>query len=212
VDVVQLVEVDGGVDVAGDERNLVAHSEPAQRRCPTSSSVCAIRRPDRTTSGPTFRRAVTLEGQVARGVRIASSLRRLAMALLYPSWIELPVTDLERALRIYRAVFGLDDTPRYEEPPARIAVLLPSDKGMRAPGVSLVQSPSHVPSPHGVVVNMHFGDHRALAMALRAVAEHGGQIDGAPLDMGDGVRYLTVRDCEGNTLALSSYEPLETSS
>jgi predicted enzyme related to lactoylglutathione lyase len=134
------------------------------------------------------------------------------MALLYPSWIEIPVTDLERALRFYRAVFGLDDTPRYDEPPARIAVLLSSDKGMRAPGVSLVQSPSHQPSPHGFVVNMHLGDHGALAIALRAVADHGGQIDGAPIDMGDGVQYLTVRDCEGNTLAFSSYEPLEASS
>jgi predicted enzyme related to lactoylglutathione lyase len=134
------------------------------------------------------------------------------MALLYPSWIEIPVADLERALLFYRAVFGLDDTPLYDDPPARIAVLLPSDKGMRAPGVSLVYSPSHVPSPHGVVVNMHLGNHGALAIALRAVAEHGGQIDSAPIDMGDGVRYLTVRDCEGNTLALSSYEPLEASS
>ena len=134
------------------------------------------------------------------------------MALLYPSWIEIPAADLERALVFYRAVFGLEDTPLYDEPPARIALLLASDKSVRTPGVSLVQSPSHMPSPRGVVVNMHLGDHASLAVALEAVAKHGGQIDSALIDMGDGVRYLTVRDCEGNTLALSSYEPLEASS
>jgi catechol 2,3-dioxygenase-like lactoylglutathione lyase family enzyme len=64
---------------------------------------------------------------------------------LYPSWIEISVADLERALRFYRAVFGLDETPRYDAPPAEIVLLLPSAKEMDTPGVSLVRSPSHVP-------------------------------------------------------------------
>jgi predicted enzyme related to lactoylglutathione lyase len=134
-------------------------------------------------------------------------MEELSMPLLYPSWIEIPVADLERALAFYRAVFELDDTPLYDDPPARIALLLPSEKDVRAPGVSLVHSPAHTPSPHGVVVNMHLGDHGALAAALRTVAEHGGEVVSELIDTGDGVRYLTVRDCEGNTLALSSYEP-----
>lgn len=130
------------------------------------------------------------------------------MSRLYPSWIEIPVADLQRALAFYRAVFGLGDTPRYDDPPAQIAVLLPSDKQVRAPGVSLVQSPAHTPSPHGVVVNMHLGDHTALAAALQTVEEHGGRGGGPVIEAGEGVRYCTVRDSEGNTIALSSYEPL----
>lgn len=129
------------------------------------------------------------------------------MSQLYPSWIEIPAADLRRALAFYRAVFGLSDTPLYDDPPAQIAVLLPSDKQTRAPGVSLVQSPAHTPSPHGVVVNLHLGDHKALARALRTVEVYGGQVRGAPIDAGEGVRYCAVRDCEGNTIALSSYEP-----
>ena len=129
------------------------------------------------------------------------------MPVLYPSWIEIPVADLECALTFYRAVFGLDETPRYQDGSAQIAVLLPSDKSRRAPGVSLVQSPEHTPGPHGIVVNFHLGDHAALAAAVQAVEQHGGIIAAPLVDAGDGQRYLTVRDSEGNTLALSSYEP-----
>lgn len=130
------------------------------------------------------------------------------MSQLYPSWIEIPAADLRRALAFYRAVFGLSDTPRYDDPPAQIAVLLPSDKQARAPGLSLVQSPTHKPSSQGVVVNFHLGDHTTLMTALQAVEAYGGQVQRAPVDAGEGVRYCTVRDCEGNTIALSSYEPV----
>lgn len=129
--------------------------------------------------------------------------------MLYPSWIEIPVADLERALAFYRAVFDLDETPRYQDGSAQIAVLLPSDKSHRAPGVSLVQSPEHSPDPHGVVVNFHLGDHAALAAAVQAVEQHGGAVCAPLVDAGDGQHYLTVRDSEGNTLALSSYEQLQ---
>lgn len=129
------------------------------------------------------------------------------MPNLYPSWIEIPAADLKRALRFYRAVFALSDTPLFDEPPARIALLLPSDKALRAPGVSLVQSPDHTPGPSGAVVNFHLGDHAALDAALEQVHMHGGQALGAPVDAGDGQRYCLVHDSEGNPIALSSYEP-----
>lgn len=132
------------------------------------------------------------------------------MAALYPSWIEIPVTDLNRALAFYRAVFGLTETPRYnEEPSMHIAVLLPSDKSIRAPGVSLVHSPLHSPDGGGVQVNFHMGAHAALDTALKTALEQGGAILNPIVDMGDGVRYVMIRDSEGNPIALSSYEPLE---
>lgn len=131
------------------------------------------------------------------------------MPPLYPSWIEIPVDDLDRALTFYRAVFGLTDTPLYDEPPARIAVLLPSEKSVRNPGVSLVKSPLHHPADGGAVINFHVDTHAALATALSQIQAHGGTVDTDIIDMGDGVRYINVLDCEGNRIALSSYEGLE---
>ena len=132
------------------------------------------------------------------------------MAKLYPSWIEIPASNLERAIAFYRIVFDLDEIPVYEdEPPARIAVLLPSEKSLQNPGVSLVQSPTHVPTPNGVLINFHVGNHAALEKAVATAQANSGSIAEPIVDMGDGVKYLVLLDCEGNSIALSSYEPVE---
>lgn len=132
------------------------------------------------------------------------------MAKLYPSWIEIPVSNLERAIAFYRLVFDLDEIPVYEDdPPARIAVLLPSEKSVQNPGVSLVQSPTHVPSRHGALINFHVGNHAALEKAVAIAQANAGSIAEPIVEMGDGVKYLVVLDCEGNSIALSSYEPVE---
>ena len=132
------------------------------------------------------------------------------MAKLYPSWIEIPVSNLERAMTFYRAVFNLDDIPVYEDyPPARIAVLLPSEKSVLNPGVSLVQSPTHVPSKHGALINFHVGNHAALEKAVEMALANSGSISEPIVDMGDGVKYLVLLDSEGNSIALSSYESID---
>jgi uncharacterized protein len=131
------------------------------------------------------------------------------MIALYPSWIEIPVHDLDRALAFYRAVFQLSDTPRYNNwQPMQIAVLLPSDKSIRAPGVSLVKAPTHLPCKGGVQVNFHVGNHAALTEVISKVVAYGGSLNSDVIDEGDGVRYVTIADSEGNTLALSSYQEL----
>lgn len=127
--------------------------------------------------------------------------------MLYPSWIEIPVYDLNRALAFYRSVFSLTDTPIYDEPDMRIAVLLPSDKRVRNPGVSLVQSPQHRPGD-GVVVNFHVDTHQALTFAIATIPSLGGFVIAPIIDLGDGVQYVMIRDSEGNPITLSSYEPL----
>lgn len=130
------------------------------------------------------------------------------MTTLYPSWLEIPVDDLDRATQFYRAVFGLTDTPLYDDPPAQIIVLLPSDKSVRNPGVSLAKSPLHHPGATGAIINFHIGSHAELQTAISNVLAHGGSTITEVIDTGDGTRYLTVRDCEGNRFALSSYEEI----
>jgi hypothetical protein len=127
---------------------------------------------------------------------------------LYPSWIEIPAADLDRALAFYRAVFQLTDTPLYEDGDMLIRVLWPSDKVDRAPGVSLVKSPLHHPpaTPSGPVINFHLASHADLQTALEQARAFGGKIDNAIVDMGDGVKYVNLIDSEGNRIALSSYE------
>jgi predicted enzyme related to lactoylglutathione lyase len=126
---------------------------------------------------------------------------------MYPSWIEIPVADIERAISFYRAVFELDDPERYDdEPDTRIAVLRASDKSVQAPGVSLVASPLHQPGQVGVIVNFHLGAHAALDHAIAIAIARGGTLVQAPTDQGEGQRYAVLQDSEGNPFSLSSYE------
>lgn len=127
--------------------------------------------------------------------------------MIYASWIEIPVADFDRALLFYRAVFELENTPIYNEPTMRIAVLSPSNKSEQQPGISLVQSPLHH-AGQGIVVNFHVGNYTAFDHALVQVRALGGQIVDTVTHMDDGVRYVNLRDCEGNSIALSAYEAL----
>ena len=130
--------------------------------------------------------------------------------MFYPSWIEIPVHNLERAVLFYRGVFNLSEVPSYdldeEGMPMRVIVLLTSDKSVKGPGVSLVQSTRHKPSVDGLQVNFHVGDHATIDRVLGAVSRFGGEIVKPVIDMGDGVRYAVIRDSESNTVAVSSYE------
>ena len=132
------------------------------------------------------------------------------MTKLYPSWIEIPVSNLERAMAFYRVVFHIDEIPVYEDyPPARIAVILPSEKNVQNPGVSLVQSPTHVPSKHGALINFHVGNHAVLEKAIEVALANAGSISEPLVDLDDDVKYVVLVDSEGNSIALSSYEPVE---
>lgn len=131
------------------------------------------------------------------------------MTKLCPSWIEIPVSNLERAMAFYRAVFNLGEIPVYDDyHPARIAVLLSSEKSVHNPGVSLVHSPTHVPSKYGALINFHIGDHATMEKAIEIALANSGSISEPIVDMGDGVKYSVILDSEGNSIALSSYESI----
>jgi predicted enzyme related to lactoylglutathione lyase len=130
---------------------------------------------------------------------------------LYPSWIEIPVDDLVRASAFYRSVFQLTDTPAYDDPEtnARIVVLTPSDKSTGRPGVSLIASPRHHPAANGVQVNFHVGSHALLELAMSNAATFGSRVSVPIVIDDDGTRYVVLSDTEGNSIAISSWEPAE---
>ena len=130
--------------------------------------------------------------------------------ILHPSWIEIPVSDFDRAVAFYSRVFEIEGMTLHEFDEdgmlMRVAVLLASDKLMKGPGVSLVQSARHQPNANGIQINFHIGSHAMLSRALRELVDAGGSIVKSPVDMDDGVRYVIVQDSEGNTVALSAFE------
>jgi predicted enzyme related to lactoylglutathione lyase len=121
--------------------------------------------------------------------------------MLTPSWIEIPVINLERAMAFYQAVFTLSPSEIFADEVRRITVLAgPTPEG-RA-GVSLNQTTNFLPSDQGVLV--YFGVDGDLATYLARAKAAGGALVEPPHTRPAGGHFATIKDSEGNLLTLNA--------
>jgi hypothetical protein len=114
-------------------------------------------------------------------------------------WFDIPVRDIDRALRFYSAVLG--KTLKKEQAGFGAAVvLLPHDEG--SIGGSLVQSMDAKPSDSGPL--LYLNTHDRLEEALRAVERHGGKVVSEVQSIAPFGYRAIVLDSEGNRIALHS--------
>ncbi len=115
-----------------------------------------------------------------------------------PAWFEIPVRDLDRAVRFYEAIL---DTRLQREPfgPMELAVF-PHQKP--APTGALVRGDGFTPSAQGTVVYLHLSDIRPVLARIPAA---GGEVvvDRTPLPDTGGF-FARLRDVEGNVVGLFS--------
>ena len=115
-----------------------------------------------------------------------------------PAWFEIPVRDMDRAVRFYEQVVGRT-LERGAMGPLEMAVF-PSEKP--APTGALVRGQGYEPSASGSVVYLNLDDVRpALATAEAA----GGAVLLPLTTLPDGIGvFALVRDSEGNRVGLFS--------
>ena len=112
-------------------------------------------------------------------------------------WVDIPVVDLDRAVRFYSAV--LVNTVRKEEYPGMSIGLLP---GMKATSpVACSQRPKTVPAS-GVLV--YLNAQGRLDEAVAAVESNGGKVLQPKHQIGPHGFRAVILDSEGNRLALHS--------
>jgi predicted enzyme related to lactoylglutathione lyase len=112
-------------------------------------------------------------------------------------WFDIPVRDIDRALRFYSAVLGVRLKKEQAGPGAAVA-LLPHAEGFI--GGCLVQNMDARPSESGPLLYLNTQDR--LSEALTAVEMHGGKvITGRHSIEPFGFRAI-VLDSEGNRIAL----------
>lgn len=114
------------------------------------------------------------------------------------SWCDIPVQDLQRAMRFYSAVLGVN-VVRQDYPDFAIGVL-PHNKG--EVGACLYVSREHLPSAHGPLLYLNCSGR--LDAAVAAVAVNGGRVLQAVHSLAEYGRRAVVLDSEGNRLALHS--------
>jgi predicted enzyme related to lactoylglutathione lyase len=113
-------------------------------------------------------------------------------------WFEIPVKDLNRAVKFYSKVLGVEVQPM-EAGPNKMAFF------PFAPGVAsgaLVESKENAPNEKGTLVYLNGGDD--LSLPLKRVEGAGGKVLQAKTGIGDHGFIATFKDSEGNRVALHS--------
>jgi predicted enzyme related to lactoylglutathione lyase len=113
-------------------------------------------------------------------------------------WCDIPVLDLDRAVKFYSAVLG-QDVKKQEFPGMMIGVLPHNDGEV---GGCLFTSPDVRPSDTGVLI--YLNTNGRLDAALSAVTSNGGKIVQPKHQIGPFGFRAIVLDSEGNRIALHS--------
>src|SRR5688500_18256179 len=119
--------------------------------------------------------------------------------MIYPSWIELPAKDVDRAVTFYQAVFEFVPSDVYDDGERRVSILLHPADGK--PGRSLNETKNFEPSTKGTL--MYLNVDSDLAPFLERVTAAGGKILTGQTNMSETSVYAIIEDSEGNAVALS---------
>ncbi len=113
-------------------------------------------------------------------------------------WVDIPVRDLERAIKFYSAVLG-DKVTRQEFPGMTIAIL-PHGEG--EVGGCLFKKEGEEPSTKGPLLYLNVAGR--LDDAITAVQRNGGKVLLPKHPIGPHGQRAVIQDSEGNRLALHS--------
>lgn len=117
-------------------------------------------------------------------------------------WFEIPVTDMDRAIKFYETVFGFK-LERHQMEPLDMA-WFPTVEGSGAMGSLVYHKEFYNPSTEGTLVyfTAHSGD---LANELAKIESAGGKILVDKTLIAEDIGYMAVfLDPEGNRVALHS--------
>jgi predicted enzyme related to lactoylglutathione lyase len=112
-------------------------------------------------------------------------------------WVDIPVADLDRAIRFYGAVLG-QAVAKHEFPGGKMGVL-PHEGGV---GGCLVQMRDGRPSANGPLIYLNCEGRLDQAQAI--VETNGGKVLEAKHSIGQHGFRAVVLDTEGNRVALHS--------
>lgn len=118
-------------------------------------------------------------------------------------YFEIPVTDMDRAVAFYQAVFGYDFTR--ETVDGYDMALFPFAEGGPGATGALAKGDVYVPSLNGPILYFRVDDIDAI---LAAAAAQGGQVLYPKKDIGDLGFVAEIQDSEGNRIALSQAKPV----
>jgi predicted enzyme related to lactoylglutathione lyase len=117
-------------------------------------------------------------------------------------WIEVPVADMQRAMRFYNAVFEWDLKENILGPLSM--AWFPASQNVPGSGGSLVKNENYRPSSDGALVYFSCKD---VAVQIERVEKAGGQVLKAKTQISPQMGFMALAlDSEGNRIAFHSYQ------
>ncbi|MCB9107641.1 MAG: VOC family protein [Anaerolineales bacterium] len=113
------------------------------------------------------------------------------------NWFEIPVVDVERAVKFYGTIFETDLTAA--EMDGMTMAVFPYQDGV---GGALVRSDMHKPATEGAVLYLNAGED--LNVVLNKVGPAGGQVVMPKTEIGKNGFIAFFTDTEGNQVGLHS--------
>ncbi len=116
------------------------------------------------------------------------------------NWFEVPVAELERAVRFYEAMLNVTLKREHLQGQPPMAIFLRGEAG--GVGGALIKDERVRPSADGSVVYFHAG--KDLAGCVERAQRAGGKVLLPPTEIGDPGAIALVLDTEGNRVGLHS--------
>lgn len=117
-------------------------------------------------------------------------------------WVEIPVTDLDRAEKFYTDYFGYE-MQRQPEKNGYNMSFFPMDMESYGSGAMLMQGEGYIPTHEGVVVYFP-APGGTIDAALEKAGEMGIKVVSPKMDIGENGFMAMIADSEGNGIALHS--------
>ncbi|HHE8277501.1 TPA: VOC family protein [Pseudomonas aeruginosa] len=114
--------------------------------------------------------------------------------------VEIPVSDLERAMRFYASVFGVAFGEVTTLQGSRMAHF-PFEEGRDGASGALAEGDVYLPTLHGATIYLNVAD---LDVVLARALGEGSEVLFPKTPLGDGAFIAEIRDSEGNRIALQS--------
>ena len=116
------------------------------------------------------------------------------------TWFEIPVTDLDRAVRYYEGVF--EASLQVEQFNGTPMALFPHDAKGGGVGGALVVREQRKPAPQGSLVYLNATG--KLDACIERASSNGGEVLVPKTDIGDPGFIALIKDPDGNTVGLHS--------
>ena len=114
------------------------------------------------------------------------------------NWFEIPVSDMDRAVKFYSDIFGIS-MDVFEMTPGFPMAMFPAEDGT---GGALIKGEGYVPSMEGTLVYLNGGDD--LTAVISCVEAANGSVIMPKMSIGENGFIAMFADTEGNRIGLHS--------